>query len=72
MINSYTFAQQIEIIHKNQNIDYIDAVVFWCEKNNIEIELVASLINKDQVLKSKIRVEAENLNIIKKGDRLPI
>jgi hypothetical protein len=72
MINSYTFAQQIEIIHKNQDIDYIDAVVFWCEKNNIEIELVASLINKDQVLKSKIRVEAENLNIIKKGDRLPI
>lgn len=72
MINTYTFAQQIEIIHKNQNIDYIDAVVFWCEKNNIEIELVASLINKDQVLKSKIRVEAENLNIIKKGDRLPI
>jgi hypothetical protein len=72
MINSYSFAQEIEVLHKSQDIDYIDAVIFWCEKNNIELELIASLINKDQVLKSKIRVEAENLNIIKKGDRLPL
>ena len=72
MINSYSFAQEIEILHKSQDIDYIDAVIFWCEKNNIEVDLIAEYIKKDTVLKSKIQVEAELLNILKKGARLPI
>ncbi len=33
---------------------------------------VAGLIKKDPVFKSKIQVEAENLNILKKGATLPI
>jgi len=34
--------------------------------------LIAEYIKKDTVLKSKIQVEAELLNILKKGARLPI
>jgi hypothetical protein len=53
-------------------MEYIDAVVHWCEKNNIEVEYVASYIKKDNAFKMKIQEEAENLNILKKGARLPL
>jgi hypothetical protein len=38
----------------------------------VEVEYAAALIKKDPVFKSKIEVEAENLNILKKGARLPV
>lgn len=66
------FLSEIEDLCKNNGMEYIDAVLHWCEENKIEIELIANLIKKDNVLKSKIRVEAENLNFLKKGARLPI
>lgn len=71
-INAVSFAEEIEKMCRTKNIDYIDAVVHWCEKNKIEVEYVAGLIKKDPVFKSKIQVEAENLNILKKGATLPI
>jgi hypothetical protein len=66
------FINEIETLCQSKNIEYIDAVVYWCEKNNVEIEYVASFIKKDPVFKSKIEAEAENLNILKKTARLPI
>jgi hypothetical protein len=66
------FVQEIETLCQTKSIEYIDAVVYWCEKNNVEVEYAAALIKKDPVFKSKIEVEAENLNILKKGARLPV
>jgi hypothetical protein len=71
-INSYNFAVEIEKMCQEKSIEYIDAVVLWCEKNNIEVEYAANLIKKDPLFKAKIEIEAENLNIIKKQARLPI
>ena len=48
------FVKQIEEICNDMKLSYIESIIFWCEKNNIELELIASLINKDQVLKSKM------------------
>jgi len=64
--------EEIEKLCRTKNIEYIDAVVYWCEKNKIEVEYMAGLIKKDPVFKSKIQAEAENLNILKRGARLPI
>ena len=66
------FIQEIENLCKSKNIEYIDAVVLWCERNNLEVETVAIWIKKDQTMKSKIQAEAENLRILKKSARLPI
>lgn len=63
---------QIEQSVKDKNLSYIEAIVECCEQKNLEIESVAQLIKKNQVLKSKIQVEAENLNFIPKSSRLPI
>ena len=67
-----SFIEEIEDLRKSKNIEYIDAVICWCEANKFEVEYAANLIKKDPVIKSKIQVEAENLNILKKSGRLPI
>jgi hypothetical protein len=64
--------EEVEVLCRTKNMDYIDAVVLWCENNKLEVEYAASLIRKDPVIKEKIQVEAENLNILKRGARLPI
>jgi organic radical activating enzyme len=68
------FSMTIENIVKDSNktINYIDAIVDFCESKNIEIESVTKLIAPS--LKEKIKVEATRLNYIKKINRgvLPI
>lgn len=70
-INS-NFIEDIEHLCRSKNMEYVDAVVHWCEVNKLEVEYAASLIKKDPVIKAKIQVEAENMNILKRGARLPI
>jgi hypothetical protein len=72
LFDSQKFTKDIEKMCNAGRIEYIDAVVDWCEKNKIEIEYVASYIKKDPVFKSKLQEEAENLNILKRGARLPL
>lgn len=66
------FINDIEFLCSSKNMEYIDAVVLWCETNKIEIEYIANFIKKEPTMKAKIQVEAENLNILKRGARLPI
>jgi hypothetical protein len=66
------FVKEIDKIASNGSISYFDAVIDYCEKNNIEMETAASIIKQSTLLKSKIQIEAENLNMIRKSARLPI
>jgi hypothetical protein len=66
------FIEEIEALCKEKNIEYIDAVVEWCEKNNLEVETAAYWIKKDPAMKLKIQAEAETLNVLKRGARLPL
>lgn len=72
MLKNSGFVEEIEKLCRDKNIEYIDAVVFWCEKNKLEIETAAYWIKKDPVMRSKIQLEAENMNVLKRGARLPI
>tara|TARA_A200000113_G_scaffold177049_1_gene162469 strand:- start:20941 stop:21234 length:294 start_codon:yes stop_codon:yes gene_type:complete len=65
---SSKFTQEIErIVQENSNISYIDAILSFCEVNNIELETVPKLISKP--LKEKIKYEAMNLNFLKKTSK---
>ena len=66
------FAEDIEDIVKRTKMNYIDAIVQYCEDNEIEIESVSKLINKP--LKEKIKYVATELNYMKKTSKgkLPI
>lgn len=72
MIDSKTFAEQIEIVAKEKRLDYIDAVIFYCEKNGIDIETAADLIKGNPKLKVKVRLSAEDNNYFPKTATLPI
>jgi len=69
---SSDFVKEIEKIVIQKNIDFFDAVLLYCEINNIEVETAAALVKQNSVLKAKIQYEAENLNMIRKSARLPI
>jgi uncharacterized protein YeaC (DUF1315 family) len=66
------FPAEIEKLVRENEIEYMDAVILWCERNNLEVEFAAEMIRRNTVLKAKIQIEAENLNFMKKSARLPI
>jgi hypothetical protein len=61
------FSQEVEKIAHDNSMNYIDAIVHYCEKNEIEIESVAKLISKP--LKEKLKYDAQKLNYMKKTSR---
>lgn len=66
--SSARFVQEIEqIVQCNSDMKYIDAIIHFCEQNNIDIESVPKLISKP--LKEKIKYEAMELNFLKKTSR---
>jgi len=61
------FSQDVEKIAVENSMNYIDAIIHYCEKNEIELELVPKLISKP--LKDKLKYDAQKLNYIKKTSR---
>ena len=61
------FSQEVEKVAFENEMNYIDAIVFYCEKNEIEIESVPKLISKP--LKEKLKYDAQKLNFMKKTSR---
>lgn len=66
------FSQMIEERALRDNISHIEAIVEYCAKMNLEIEIVKGLVNKS--LKDKVEDEARSLNMIVggRGSRLPL
>ena len=72
-MNSKEFSLIIEGVVKDKKpITYMDAIIWYCEQNQIEVESVGRLISK--ALKEKIQVEASKANLIKveQTGKLPI
>tara|TARA_B100001142_G_scaffold316296_1_gene355919 strand:- start:5102 stop:5356 length:255 start_codon:yes stop_codon:yes gene_type:complete len=66
------FTSDIETLVQSSELNYIEAIITYCEENNIELESVNKLISKP--LKEKLKAEALDLNYLKKTtrSRLPI
>ena len=65
--------QEIEALVKKRNLEYIDAVIYYCEKNDLEVETIAEIIKQNSAIKSKILIEAENLKMVRRTSaRLPV
>lgn len=51
-------------------VTYIDAIVEYAKKNELEIETVAEIVKRSSVIKEKIREEAVKMKLVKKdGNR---
>ena len=66
------FAIEIEKIVAEDELNYIDAILHYCEKNSLEVESITKLISKP--LKERLKWDATRLNFMKRTSRakLPI
>jgi hypothetical protein len=64
------FQEEIERIVFTTDYNHMEAIVEYCNKTGMEIEVASSLVNNN--LKSKIQFDAQELNLLPKGARLPI
>jgi len=66
------FMQEIDKLVEEKKMDYIEAVIYYCNNNDIEIETAASLIKGSAKMKAKIQLEAETQNYLPKSGKLPL
>jgi len=55
-----------------QGMEYLEAIVSYCEDNGLEVESIVPLMRNGTVLRAKLQQEAESLNLIEKSAKLPI
>ena len=68
--NSKKFSNEIETLSLRLGINYIDAIIHFCEENGITIDEIIHLVNKP--LKLKIEDNARTLNFLPRIPTLPI
>ena len=64
------FSIMIIELAQRDSIDHMDAITTFCEDNNLEIEIAATLVN--DTLKALIQNEAQELRYLPRGGKLPI
>lgn len=52
----------------SKGVPYIDALVEYAKRNDLEIEAVADIVKKSSILKEKVRNEALHMNMIKRDE----
>ena len=67
---SAEFYTKIVKLVEDTKLSYMDAVMHYCDLNNMEPETAAQLVNTK--LKAQIREEAEVLNFLPKTAKLPL
>lgn len=66
------FQTMIETCVHKKGMGYLEAIMWYCEQHNVEIEAVAGLIKKSDAIKAKLEAECEEQNMIQRQPRLPI
>jgi hypothetical protein len=64
------FSDTINEIAEKLSMTRMDAIIHHCEQTGMEVDVASTLISS--ALKSKIREEAQELNLLKKTARLPV
>lgn len=68
------FGLAVEKIVAEGDMTYMDALVHMMEKDNLDEEALAKLVKKSSVIKLKLELESQELNLLKheKENKLPI
>ena len=61
------FALEIEKIVAEEKLNYIDAIVHYCEINELEVDSISKLVSKP--LKEKLKWDATRLNFMNRTSR---
>ena len=66
--NSKEFSKMVVQLQKELKVPMMDTVIHYCDRNGIEIQTVAKLLNAK--IKAQIQEEAEDLHFLEKTSRL--
>ena len=69
ILSPQDFTITIEHIKMSKNMTYMDAIQYYCEQNNIELETIGKLVQG--ALKQRVREEAEELHFFPKTTKIP-
>lgn len=66
------FSLKIEDLVWEKDVSYMEAIILYCEQTGFELEVAAKLISGS--LKSKIKMEAEELHFLPRSNtvKLPL
>jgi|TARA_B110000908_G_C10210403_1_gene429912 hypothetical protein len=65
------FSQEIESFAKENSMNYMDAIVEYCEQQSLEVEVAGGLLSP--ILKKKVQYECEKLHLLPKtSEELPL
>lgn len=65
------FSKEVEeFVKKQKEPSYIDAVLHLCEKHGVEPDTISKLLSKP--IKERLKVEGQQLNLLKRDSKLPI
>lgn len=66
------FVKDIEEIVNTKKCEYMEAILIYCQSNELEVETAASLVKSSAKLKARLQLECEENNILPKTAKLPI
>lgn len=64
------FSLYIEERVAKERIGYMDAIIDYCNNNEVDVDSIGNLVNSS--LREKVKLEAEEANMLKPKGRLPI
>jgi hypothetical protein len=64
------FSSLIEEMSKRLRCTRLDAILHHCKESGLEVEVASTLISP--ALKSRIKEESQDANMLKKSSRLPL
>jgi hypothetical protein len=69
-INSTDFAMEIENMVRRRRMGYIEAIIEYCEENDMDLDRAKEFIQG--TLRGKIQAEAESLHLMPAVAKLPV
>jgi hypothetical protein len=66
------FSLYVEALAIEKNCSHLEAIMLYCEQTGLEVDLAAKLISAS--LRAKLKIEAEDLNLIQRSNvkRIPL
>lgn len=64
------FSEAIVDSSQELGLTLLDSIIHYCDTTGMEVDVAATLVSS--ALKSKLREEAAELNLLKKTSKLPI
>lgn len=71
-LDTTTFAKKVEEIVRDHSMDYMEAILFFCEENGIEVEAIASLVKRSEPIRQKLEAQCISSRMLGRSRAGPV